>query len=70
MLWSFKVQMTKNTVVCHAAFSERPCRSRKGLCALVGGRMGTSDKQFSKLVVGTTPNYFRLWNIGAPLALF
>lgn len=49
---------------------KRPCHRKKGPCAPVGGRVGASDKQFSKLVVGTTPNYFRLWNIGAPLALF
>lgn len=57
-------------MVCHAGCSEGLCDERKGSLALVEGQVGALDKHFSKPVTGTTPNNFRLWNIGTPLALF
>lgn len=44
--------------------------AKEGSSVLVQVQVGSSDKHFTKLVIGTTPNNFRLWNIGAPLALF
>lgn len=70
MLWSFSTQVAKYNVVCHAGCPEGLCHERKGSLALVEGQVGALDKHFSKPVTGTTPNNFRLWNIGTPLALF
>ena len=69
-LSSFSTQVAKYNVIYFTGHSEGHHHERKGSSALVQGQVGSSDKHFSKLVIGTTPNNFRLWNIGAPSALF
>jgi len=69
-LWSFSTQVAKFDATYFIGHSEGHCHKGKGSSALVQGQVASSDEHFSKLVTGTALNNFRLWNIGAPLALF
>lgn len=60
-LWSFSTQVAKYNVLYFTGHSEGYCHKRKGSNALIQGQVGSSDKHFSKLVIGTTANNFRLW---------